>query len=84
MSRCPPRCCSGCREELRQERITQKAETRKTDICLAGLLPEIDHDSDCEADFDLRSRGSKDKILLIEEGDRILATGLLPPPLNRH
>ena len=83
MSRCPPCCCSGCREELWQERITQKPEARKTDICLAGLLPEIDHDSDCEADFDLRSGGSEDKTPLIEEGDHILATGLLPP-LDRH
>ena len=47
---------------------------------MAGILPEIDHDSDCEVDFDLGSPGSKDKTLLIEEGDRILATGLLPPP----
>ena len=61
MSRCPPHCCSGCRKELQQERITQKAEARKTDICLAGFLPEIDHDSDCEADFELGSRGSEDE-----------------------
>ena len=24
MSRCPPRCCPGCRDEVRQERIAQK------------------------------------------------------------
>ena len=32
-------------------------------------------------DFDLGSSGSKDKTLLIEEGDHILATGLLPSSL---
>ena len=80
MSRCPPHYWSSCREELLQERITQKTEARKTDICLAGFLPEIDHDSDCEMDFDLGSSRSEDKTPLIEEGDCILATGLLPSP----
>ena len=28
MSRCPPCCCTGCRDELRQERIIQKAEAK--------------------------------------------------------
>jgi len=73
MSRCPPHCCSGCRDELRQERITQKAEARRLDICSVGSLPEIDHDSDPDPIL-----GSEDESPLLEEGDRILATGLLP------
>ena len=45
MSRCPPHCCSGCRDELREERITQKTKARRIDICSVGPLPEIDHDT---------------------------------------
>ena len=44
-------------------------------------MPEMDHDSDCEVDFDLGSSRSKDETPLIEEGDCILATSLLPSPL---
>ena len=33
MSRCPPHCCPGCRDELRQERIVQKTETKRKDTC---------------------------------------------------
>ena len=78
MSRCPPRCCSGCREELRQERIIRKAEMRRIDICSAGLAQEVDHDS--EYDTKLDTIDSEDEPISIEEGDQILATGLLPPP----
>ena len=45
MSQCPPHCCSGCREELQQERIIRKAEIRRIDICSASPTPEVDHDS---------------------------------------
>lgn len=78
MSRCPPRCCSGCRDELRQERIAQKAEARRVDICSIGPLPEIDHDSEDNSEPD--NSNSEDEHLSVEEGDRILATGLLPCP----
>ena len=50
------------------------------DICSAGSLPTIDHDSEAENsdDSDLGSPP-----LSMEEGDRILATGLLPhPPMD--
>ena len=53
MSRCPPHCCSGCQDELRQERIIWKMEARRMDICSAGPLPTINHDSE-------NSDGSKD------------------------
>ena len=78
MSRCPPCCCTGCRDELRQERIIRKAEAKRADICSVGPLPEIDHDSDSDSDPD--SPGSEDETFSVEEGDCILATGLLPPP----
>ena len=78
MSWCPPHCCSGCREELRQERIIRKAEMRRIDICSAGPAPEVDHDS--EDDSKLNTIDSEDEPISIEEGDWILAIGLLPPP----
>ena len=78
MSRCPPCCCSGCRDELRQERITWKAEMKKIDICSIGPTPEVNHDAEDNSGLD--DADSSVKPLSIEEGDRILATGLLPPP----
>jgi hypothetical protein len=78
MSRCPPRCCPGCRDELCQERATQKAESQRKDLCHAGPMPKIGHDSDC---FDSSDEDTSDiplESLSIEEGDRILATSPLP------
>ena len=83
MSRCPPCCCSGCRDELMQERIVQKTEAKRKDTCSVGPSPEIDHDSDFDSDSDSdlapNSLRSEDETISIEEGDHILATGLLPP-----
>ena len=69
MSRCPPRCCSGCWDELHQERIIQKAEAKRMDIFSAGSWPEIDHDSGDSIDPNQESEP-----LSMEEGDCILAT----------
>ena len=75
MSRCPPHCCSGCRDELHQERIIQKAEAKRMDICSAGFWPEIDHNSS-----DSINPNQESEPLSMEEGDRILATRLFPRP----
>src|ERR1700679_3819223 len=45
MSRCPPRCCPGCRDEVRQERVARKAEIRRMHACFAGFALQFDHDS---------------------------------------
>ena len=84
MSRCPPHCCLGCQDELHQERITHKAKARRIDICSIGPLPKINHDSELGLDLDPDSDPNpSDEPISIEEGDRILATGLLPhPPLE--
>ena len=85
MSRCPPHCCSGCRDELSQERIAQKTEAKRKDTCSVGPSPEIDHDADFDLDLDSDSDSIpdsmryEDETISIEEGDHILATGLLPP-----
>ena len=76
MSRCPPGSCSGCWDELCQEWITQKAESKKIDTCLLGPLPEVDHD--LEDDSGLSITDPEDEPISIEDGDRIFSTGLLP------
>src|ERR1700678_973205 len=75
MSRCPPRCCPGCRDEGRQERGARKAEIWRMHACTAGFAPEIDHDSH-SSDEDT----SEETPEPIEDGDCIFATGLLPSP----
>ena len=77
MSRCPPHCCSRCREEVCQERITQKAEAKRKDACSIGPTPEINHDSEDDSKPDIVN---PDESISVEEGDRILATGLFPNP----
>ena len=52
MSRCPPRCCSGCQDELHQERIIRKVEARRMDVCSTGPMPVINHDSEDSEDTD--------------------------------
>ena len=66
MSRCPPHCCSGCQDELCQERIIWKAKAKRMDICSAGSLPEIDHDSGDSIDPNQESEP-----LSMEEGVRM-------------
>ena len=66
------------RDELQQERITQKAEVRRIDICSVGPVPEVNHDSEDDSRID--ATNLENEPISIEEGDQILATGLLPPP----
>ena len=71
MSRCSGGCCSGCLDEIRAERKTQKAEARSIAECSAGDLPSLvpdDEDDEDEDDPDF------------EDGDRMFATGLHAPP----
>ena len=65
MSRCSAQCCSGCRDEIREERRIWKAEIRSVAACTVGDLPELLRDDDDEPEF--------------EEGDRMFATGLKGP-----
>jgi len=72
MSRCPPRCCSGCRDEARVERITWKAEIQQTEAVSDGPVPELHTDSEEEE--------PKEAEEPIEPGDRIFSIGLVPAP----
>lgn len=73
MSRCPPRGCTGCRDEIREERRSQKAEVRRIARCSAGELPALEadeEDDDEEIDPEL------------ENGDRVFATSLHQSPAD--
>ena len=78
MSRCPPHCCMGCKEEVRQERIIHKAKIWQKESCSAKLLLEILPD--------LEEEDSKDtdcpELVELEGRDRIFAIGLLPPAVE--
>ena len=74
MSRCP-RCCPGCRDEVCQEHVAQKAEIQRMNACTAGSMPEISHDIDPSKED---APGTTPESLSME-GDHIFATGLFPP-----
>ena len=73
MSRCPPPCCLGCRDKVHQQHVAQKVESHWKDTCTAGSITEIDHNSD-SSDQDSSDAPPES----LEDGDHILATGLLP------
>ena len=81
MTRCSPRCCVGCRSDLRQKRKTQREEIRNVEACRSGPLPAFVEDADDEdkeaAPADKPTDPSDEPL---EEGDRVWATRLLPEP----
>jgi len=68
------RCCSGCRDKARVERIAQKAEIRWMEAVSDGPAPELHTDSESE------SEEPEEAEELIKPGDRIFAIGLVPAP----
>jgi len=74
MSRCPPRCCSVCRDEARVGRMARKAEIQRTEAVSNGPVLELHTDSEEEE--------PKEAEELIEPGDRIFAIGLVPAPVE--
>src|SRR5271155_1879842 len=68
MSRCPPRCCAGCRQEARQERISRKAQIRQKESCSSGPIPEFHHDTE----------DTEDTEYSLDQGDQIFAMGIFP------
>jgi len=72
MSRCPPQCCSGCRDEAQVERITRKAEIWWTEAVSDGPVPELHIDSKEEEPEEAEEP--------IKPGDCIFAIGLVPAP----
>ena len=79
MTRCSPRCCVGCRADLREQRQTRKKETHNINACRAGPPPAFVEDADDE-DEDIAGQPAEPSDEPLELGDRIWATGLLPEP----
>ena len=42
MSHCSGRCCSGCRDEIREERRERKIQARRIVDCSEGEIPDLD------------------------------------------
>jgi len=61
--RCPPQCCSRCRDEAQEERIAQKAEIQQMEAVPNGPVPELHTESEEEEPEEAEE--------LIEPGDRI-------------
>ena len=76
MSRCPPCCCSRCHDKICLERIAQKADAKRRDACSIEPMPEISHDSEEDSMSD--TVNLEDESISVEEGNQILATGLIP------
>jgi hypothetical protein len=72
MSRCSGRCCSGCRDEIREECRTRKIEARRLSTCSEGDLPALIPDDEDNDEVDSE----------IEDGDRIFVTALEQPTEN--
>jgi len=64
MSRCPPRCCSGCRDKARVERITQKAEIRWMEAVSDGPALELHTDSEEEEPEKLKNLSNQEIVSL--------------------
>jgi len=81
MSRCLPRCCTGCRTELKEERDTKREDVRRINACRTGPIPAFVEDVD-EDEPNFRPNVDADDFPdeQLEDGDRIWATGLLPEP----
>ena len=78
MTRCSPRCCVGCRSDLRQQRKTQWEEIRNVDACRSGPLPAFVKDADDKDEEATADEPTDPSDEPLEEGDRIWATRLLP------
>jgi len=68
MSRCSGTCCSGCQEEIREERRQRKLIARRISTCSEGDVPQLL--SDDEEDDELNPES--------EDGDRIFVTAIGP------
>jgi len=84
MTRCLPRCCIGCQTERKGERNAKEEDAARINTCQMGPFPAFVEDADEEEDElkeepeHLSDVEPDDSNELLDEGDRIWATGLLP------
>ena len=77
MSQCSPRCCSGCRNEAREERRDAKKEAVSIEACQLSSFPVSAGEMEVE-DLPDNELPTSDLPFDLEEGDQVWATGLLP------
>jgi predicted aspartyl protease len=77
MSCCSPRCCNGCRTEVREERRILKREAASINACRSGSFPATVEDVE-EEEVASDEPAASDIPFDIEEGDCVWATGLIP------
>ena len=73
MTRCSGRCCSSCRDEIREEHRAQKFESQRISDCSAGELPTLVQEDDEDEPSDTDSDPE------IKVGDWIFVMGLHHP-----
>jgi len=83
MTRCLPCCCVGCQADRKAERNAKREDTEWINTCRTGPFPAFIEDADEEDKAKLTPKQSPDPEAdfpdeLLEEGDRIWATGLFP------
>jgi len=78
MTRCLPRCCSGCQAERKEERTRKKEESRRINACRTGPFPAFVEDEPEPEPLPRSEPKSEEPDEPLEEGDRIWATGLFP------
>jgi hypothetical protein len=83
MSRCTVGRCTGCQQEIREERKVQKAEMRRITRCSTGPFPTFTNESDGDDELPALERDPYDDDDIddpgYEDGDRLFATGLHAP-----
>ena len=80
LTRCSPRCCTGCQDEAREECCTSKAQAQVINACHTGPLPAFVEDADDKDDDDQVPELEGFVEYEYEEGDRIWAASIPPAP----
>jgi len=80
LTHCSPRCCTGCRNEAREERHASKEQARVINACRAGPLPAFVEDANDEDEEDevLDLEGFME--YEYEEGDCVWAVSIPSEP----
>jgi len=80
LTRCSPRCCTGCRNEAREECRASKEQARVINACRAGPLPAFIEDADGEDEEDEVPDLEGFMEYEYEEGDHVWAASIPPEP----
>ena len=81
MSRCSTRCCSGCRDELREERKARKNEARLIARCSSGPLLVMIDEAEDELPALLKDNEDEEDPEIKDE-DRMFVAGLCHPDIE--